>query len=318
MKYQNCFGMKYSTINIIINKLYVKYPEIYYFVFFFFFNDEPSLIKYSLKIFLIFNTITQYVVNYFILNFHFYKHHYLSFWINFGCLIIFLIIDVIELIYRNISQYQFYILASLKLVEYILLAIKDNLSKKILFEQYLSIFSLMLIIGLYETFFLAVFSVPFIFLKTRITKHNIFVDILEFLKGTNLILSIGILLCKFAYAIFALIIIDRFSPSHLPLAFLLKSFFNNIYIIILNFINHKSNKYYQFINLFFYIILFIGAMIHNEIIIINKWGFSKNTKMFLDMELEEEIKDIRIFTGDDEENDTFAVRASLTEMTIND
>ena len=59
-------------------------------------------------------------------------------------------------------------------------------------------------------------------------------------------------------------------------------------------------------------------MIHNEIIIINKLGFSKNTKMFLDMELEEEIKDIRIFTGDDEENDTFAVRASISEMTINE
>ena len=283
---------------------------------FYFFNKETSFPNYHLKIFLIFNTVTQYIANYYILNFHFYKHHYLSFWINFGCLILFLIVDVIELVTRKISQYHFYILACIKIVKYILLSIKDNFSKKVLFEEYLSVFSLMLIVGLYELAFLAVFSVPFIFLKSRETKNVIFIDFLEYLKGTKLILSISILICKFVYALFILLIIDRFSPSHLPLAFLLDSFFNNIYTIIKNVINHKQNRYYVFANFAFYAILFIGAMIHNEIIIINKCGLSKNTKMFLDMKFEEEKSDLKIPTGDDDENYISENRTSLTENTI--
>ena len=40
-------------------------------------------------------------------------------------------------------------------------------------------------------------------------------------------------------------------------------------------------------------------MIHNEIIIINKCGLNANTKMFLDIKLNEEIKDY-ILPNDDE------------------
>ena len=52
-----------------------------------------------------------------------------------------------------------------------------------------------------------------------------------------------------------LILIDRFSPSHLPLAFLMHSFFSNIYNIIKNPSNDNENKYYLFTNFVFYIIL---------------------------------------------------------------
>ena len=216
-----------------------------------------------------------------------------------ACLIAFLIIDIIELIKNKISQYPFYILSFIKLLKLILMSIKDVYSKKVLFENYISTFTLMLITGLYELLFLAFYTIPFIFIKVKNKPQIIFIDFIEFLRGTQLILSLSILICKFVYALFLLIIIDKFSPSHLPLSFILYSFFDNIYFIIKNAVNHNKNEYYLFINFVFYIILFIASMIHNEIIIINKSGLNTNTKMFLDIKLNEEKKDY-ILPNDDE------------------
>ena len=282
---------------------------------FHFVNNDPSLSNYQLEIFFVINTVTQYFASYFILNYQFYKHHYLSFGINLACSFIFLIIDIIELVRNKVSQYQFYIWALLRALKFILLAIKDNYSKKVLFEGYLYIFTLILIIGLYELFFLIIYSIPFIFLKTKDTKQIIFISFLEFLKGTKLILSIGILICKFAYITFSLILIDRFSPSHLPLAFLLFSFVNNIYMVIKNVVNQKKNAYYLYLNFAFYVILFIATMIHNEIIIIDVCGFSKNTKMFLNKKLDEEIKG-NLLPDDDDEYYSFESQMTGKEKEI--
>ena len=62
----------------------------------------------------------------------------------------------------------------------------------------------MLIMGLYETLFLAVFSVPFIFLKTSDSNQIIFIEFYEYLKGTKLILSIFVFICNFLYETFLL------------------------------------------------------------------------------------------------------------------
>ena len=59
-----------------------------------FFNDKPEVNSYyTLQINIILNTITQYMVSYLILNYQFYKHHYLSFGINIGCIIFLIIVD---------------------------------------------------------------------------------------------------------------------------------------------------------------------------------------------------------------------------------
>ena len=73
----------------------------------------------------------------------------------------------------------------------------------------------------------------------------------------------------------------------------------NNFLIFIN--NECLNKLFLLIyNLAtLYIILFIASMIHNEIIIINKCGLNTNTKMFLDIKLNEEIKDY-ILPNDDE------------------
>ena len=43
-------------------------------------------------------------------------------------------------------------------------------------------------------------------------------------------------------------------------------------------------------------------MIHNEIFIINKWGFNENTKLFLNYKLDEE-KSISIIKENDDDED---------------
>ena len=278
---------------------------------FYFFDSVPFSSNYQLEIIMIFNTVTQYFASYFILNYQFYKHHYLSFGINFSCSIIFLIIDIAEIVKQKIIQYQFYISGFLRMLKLIFFAIKDNYAKKALDEEYLSIYALMLIMGLYETLFLAVFSVPFIFLKTNDSNQIIFIEFYEYLKGTKLILSIFVFICNFLYETFLLILIGRFSPSHLPLAFLMHSFLSNIYNIIKNASNDNENKYYLFTNFVFYIILFIATMIHNEIIIINGFGFNTNTKKFLTMKLNEEIKGNQLLAEDD--NNTFNHQDTINE-----
>ena len=60
-------------------------------------------------------------------------------------------------------------------------------------------------------------------------------------------------------------------------------------------INYSTNEegdyelWLIFIRIFIYIILFIAALIHNEIFIITKWGLGESTKLFMDEKVKEEI-----------------------------
>ena len=103
---------------------------------FYFINDKPDvIIVYPLQIYLIINTITQYLVSHFVLNYMFYKHHYLSFGINIFCTIIFLLIDILEIIYKNISDYQYYIYVFMRIFRLFLFACEDNYSKHALYKE---------------------------------------------------------------------------------------------------------------------------------------------------------------------------------------
>ena len=274
---------------------------------FYFINDKPEATqKYSLQTFLIINAITQYIISHFVLDYTFYKHHYLSLAINFFCILIVFTIDIIEIIDRRISDYQYYIYVFIRILRLIFYACMDNYAKHTLYTEFLTPFSLMVNIAIIESIFLLIFSIPFIFIRTSDTNEIIFVDFVQFLKGTNLLFSLCILLTNFFFETFVLIIIDRFSPSHLPLGFIIYSFCNNIYKIIRNSISNKEIGYFYYTNLVFYIILFIGAMIHNEIFIINKWGFNTNTKLFLDYKVNEEL-------NDDGESDTSRQQTELEQ-----
>ena len=273
---------------------------------FYFFNDKTDVLwYYSLRIYSIFNTIMQYIVSYFVLKTYFYKHHYLSFSINFFCIFIFLIIDIITIVENEIRDYQYYILIIMRLFRLTCFAFGDGYSKKVLYSEFLSPYSLLLYKAIYETIFLIIISIPFIFLKTNdlyIDNDNIFKGFPEHMSGMKLLYSFFFMICQFFYNLFLMIIIDRFSPSHLPLAYFLESLGFAIYDIITKLISGKEIDWLSYINFVVYIILFIGAMIHNEIIIINACGFNSYTKLNMNQKFQEETKNIDKILSDEESN----------------
>ena len=89
--------------------------------------------------------------------------------------------------------------------------------------------------------------------------------------------------------LFLWIIIDRFSPNHFPLALILKEIIGFILDITVFQTGYSDKIWVIVIRIILYIILFIGVMIHNEIIIINMCGLGSNTKYYLDLKLKNEI-----------------------------
>ena len=88
-----------------------------------------------------------------------------------------------------------------------------------------------------------------------------------------------------------MLIIDKFSPSHLALALTLESLAEQANSLIQDTISGEIIFWYDYVKLGLYFIVFIGAMIHNEIIIINKWGLNEKTHLFLNNESRKETID---------------------------
>ena len=152
----------------------------------------------------------------------------------------------------------------------------------------------MLLMGIEQTIFMFISSIPFFFIKSNYTNKIVFAYFIDCLKGINLLYTIGFFLSSFFHQAFVFIIVDRFSPSHLPLGIILYSFLNNIFKIIKNKVIGREIEYFVYLNFAIYIILFIAAMIHNEIFIINRCGLNSNTKLFLDYKLDQEKKENEI------------------------
>ena len=82
--------------------------------------------------------------------------------------------------------------------------------------------------------------------------------------------------------IFMFQIIDKFSVSHAALAYTLDSFAGKLYQIIADNVAGKTVSWEVYVNFCVYFLVFIGAMIHNEIFIINKCGLNEKTQLYLD------------------------------------
>ena len=276
------------------------------FLFYFLNNDSAAIEKYSLKTYLIFNTVVQYIASYLILKTYFYKHHYLSFGINFFCILISLIIDIVKMIENSITDYQYYLYIIIRLIRVILFAFGDSYSKRALLSEFLSPYSLLLFKALYEIIFLLIFSIPFIFIKAEdlyVNNESIFLGFKEYLTGIKILYSFLLFVIDFLYDLFLMLLIDKFSPSHLTLAFFLDALGYNIFHMIKNSIEKKNNDWSFYIIFVVYIILFVGAMIHNEVFIINKCGLNENTKLFLDYKFNREKLDNKNLIPEDDNDD---------------
>ena len=101
----------------------------------------------------------------------------------------------------------------------------------------------------------------------------------------RILLIIAKIITNFFTELSMWIIIDRFSPNYTPLIIIgdeICNFINDL-ITTKNFLKMKGHKY---IRIVLYIISFIGAILHNEIVVINIWGLGSDTKYFYDDEEE--------------------------------
>ena len=218
--------------------------------------------------------IIQYILSYLILKMHFYKFHYFSFALNIIIFIILLIMDLVNSLLYEIFDIKIYIIYLFLLI---FNAVEYCFGKKLLLNGFISPYNFLIIIGIFNGIMIFIFSIIIL-----IIDKNIFVGIGIYLSNINSILVvISKIILKFFNRLFLWIIIDRFSPNHFPLALIFEEFSGFIFDIIYYRDELLGEVWDICIRRILYIILFIGVMIHNEIIIINICGLGSYTKYFL-------------------------------------
>jgi len=251
---------------------------------------------YKMGVYSILNAVLIYIFGYCILKIYFYKHHYLSFGINSLCFITSLIIDIIQLVMKKVNYLGYYIYMLARILRLILQCLLYCFSKKEFESSILTPYSIIAFRAIFETIFLGIFSIPFIFTKVNDFDKNdgeiLFTRFKLYFTGINLLYSIILFIINYLIDISFMLIIDKFSTSHLALAIGSESFAGNAYVIIRSLINKANVSYEVYVNLALYFLVFIGAMIHNEIFIINKCGLNEKTLLHLDNEFKEENIDI--------------------------
>ena len=218
-----------------------------------------------------------------------------------------LICDIITLVNINIKEVNYYIYILIRIIRLILTCFLYCYSKKVLDSAFLSPYSIIAFRSIYEIIYLVLFSIPLIFINIKEYNNNediIFKSFPQYLKDINILYSILLFLANYLNDLCIMFIIYKFSPSHLTLAMIVKSFINTGYYIIINAIKDKNIYWSDYTNLGICIILFIGSMIHNEIFIINKYGLNTKTQLYLNNEFNIEITSIDDTSNDLEDNES--------------
>ena len=249
-----------------------------------------------------------------ILKSNFYKHHYLSMILTGLGFIPLFIINFVD-IFKNNSNREtktkvyIYIYLGLYIIRAILYSLEDVFNKvalnKLLFRPY----ELM--------FYKAVFQIiPLIGISIFAINDGNFYDYyqnnINDLTG-EIFYRFFFIICTIFRTIALITIIEQLNPSHLSI---LKSLEFIFFSIILTIWNKIIFEYWTFINfiieLICCLILFLGAAIHNEMIIINKKGFLECTDYYK--------TEIKPFDNDDvakDENKNEKMEDSLLGSSIN-
>ena len=273
-------------------KIIIKYTiiiAILDFLFFFIFclyniiSEDSPLSANDFNCFCPLYNIFQFVSSYLILKTHFYKLQYFSLFLNIGLFIIIFIFDLIIIINKSdkIDTYA-YILVP---IGYLFLTVEYSFGKKVILYGYISIYLLIVLRGLIKFIFVGIFTL-FMYLFDEDNIKNI----IFFLEGTKVLYFLAFIILSFFENIFLWIIIDRFSPNHIPFAIIYNQIISFIIslIIVRNIDGSNLLGYDLYIRIFLYIILIIGVLIHNEILVINICGLASDTKYFLDLKVKNE------------------------------
>lgn len=279
-----------STFNFI--------PRIITFFLFFFVDDDKEFgaapVTSSVSIFYI---IATSILSRIFLSSYFYRHHFVSLGINLFSLIINIIIDI-----RNLDKKYNIILYIISMAGTISYS-SASISGKFLLT-YISPYALELFIGVLQIFYLIILFIPLYFIERN--GENIFANFFDFFDGYQIVLlylTSGVLVC--AYGVFIWIIINKFSPNDYALSMMVENTIDKLFEYALNPNTFTDNLFISIIQIIIFILLIIGICIHNEIIVINKWGMDEYTKYKIAKK------------GDDDYRDIYNIDESLEDI-IND
>ena len=283
------------TLMVAITDLAAQY---FVFIFYIFVNFDGKGVKFDSI--LIFNILSKYLFSRLILNTNYYRHHNLSFLINLVGLILISITDIMSMI-KNWSVSIIYFIF-INIFCTICYSLEDVIGKKALIEEFLSPYSILFYKGVYEIILLLIGTIPFLFIK--IEGEYIFYIFGEMLDSLEKIFLVFLLmLFNFIYNLFIWIINDRFSPNDLAITILIEGITDKLDFLVFKFREFENNLFVSVYEIIIYFILVIGALIHNEIVIINWCGLDEYTKKNINKKSTEDFN--------------IANRRTTTESTIN-
>ena len=220
----------------------------------------------------------------FILKENIYKHQYLSIIVAiFGAGLLFIPVcleigkdDIIP----NILKFFYGVIYSLFIV----------LIKYMINQYYISPLILSLLFGI-----ISIFLTSIAFIISSLIKYNdlsIFNNLVDFSETKNEVIVIIYIILAFLFAIalqvFTLLSLFYFSPN---LTIITDTISPMLTWIVETIQNYKS-MIEVIVNPIGYLIVLFSSLIYNEIIILNFWGLSKNTKIFVEQRVNKEEKQI--------------------------
>ena len=241
------------------------------------------------------------MLSHFILHTKIFRHQYFSLLINIICLIVLISFDINEIINNsnNIGLQIINILIGILGIS--LYSTEDVLAKFLFISHYYSSYNLLLIKGVIQFFYLFVFNIPFFFIKLTNEKgektliYSMMARIFD--EKINILIAFIFSIISFFFNFTIFKIIDVFSPNHFAIARFTENFALIIDSIILN---GADSETYLVVRIIMFILLIFASLIQNEFIVINICGLSKDTKLFLNYEAENEFLTIQ-------KNDTFDI-----------
>ena len=282
-------------------------------------NDSKFDVRDRLDMLCIFNILSKYIFSkIFLKSTNYYKHHYLSFAINFFCLIILGGYEFIKLEKTTANLLCLFI----RILSQIIYSLEDVVGKMALIDEFLSPYTLLLYKGLYEIVLLLIFSIPFFIIKDEgsniFSKMDVLID-----NFTKVFLNIILMIMNFIYCIFIWIIIDRFSPNDYSMAMVIEGLTEKIFTLLFN--TEKFTIPISIYVIIIYLILIFGICIYSEVIIINRCGLNEYTKQNfgnkgdIDYELTRKTERKSSFELEEEErrNSCNPQRATTREMEYN-
>ena len=275
-------GLRKLLKLIILTSTFNFIPRIIIFFLFYFVNDDSkfgySPVMSSVSIFYILATS---LLSRIFFSSYFYKHHFVSLAINIFGLIINAIIDI-----RNLNKKYNLILFVINMAGTISYSLASISGKFLL--TYVTPYALQLYIGLVQIVYLGILFIPLFFIERN--GENIFVNFFDVLDGYKIILLyIGVMIFICCYGVFIWIIINKFSPNDYALSMMVENMIDKLFEYVLKPETFTDNIFISIIQIIIFILLIIGICIHNEIIVINKWGLNDYTKSNIAMKGELEL-----------------------------